>query len=216
MAPGYAGDARAYAAKTQYLSLSPLWDLFEPHLAPGARVLDLGCGGGRDLAHFAGRGFRCIGLDRDTELARRAAAHAGVPVLQADVEALPLRDASFDAVWAVGLLHEMPSDARALVLGEISRVLKPGGLLLASLRLSLRFRPRGDTRAIHSTRPKEVTAALRHAGFIPAKLRADRVRSGPGEGLWLVALAQRDCPRDIGEDACSDRSPFTRFSSDDQ
>lgn len=216
MAPGYAGDARAYAARTQSLSLSALWDLLEPHLAPGARILDLGCGGGRDLARFARRGFRCIGIDRDAELARSAAAHAGVPVLQGDVEALPLRDASFDAVWAVGVLHEMPADARAVGLGEISRVLKPGGFLLASLRLSLQFRSRGDTRAIHATRPKEVAAALRHAGFVSVKLRVDRVRSGPGEGRWLVPLAQRERERDNGEDARSDRSPFTRFSSDDQ
>jgi SAM-dependent methyltransferase len=210
MVPGYAGDADAYAARTQALNLSSLWNLLEPRLAPAARVLDLGCGGGRDLAHFAARGFDCVGLDRDVEMARIAAAHAGVPVLRADLQALPVRDRAFDAVWAVGLLHEMPADARALGFSEIARVLKPGGFLLASLRLSRHFTRRDGARVIHGTSPREIRDTLRHAGFTWTTLRVDRVLGGPAEGRWLVALAQRN-----SRNACSARSTFTRFPSDD-
>lgn len=205
---GYAGDAGAYAARSQALNLSSLWNLLEVRLAPAARVLDLGCGGGRDLAHFTARGFRCIGLDRDAGMARIAAVHAGAPVLRGDLLALPIRDGSFDAVWAVGLLHEVPADARAGGPAEISRVLKPGGILLASLRLSRRFRYRGDDRVIHGTRPTEFQEALRHAGFTLGTLRVDSVRGGLGEGRWLVSLAQRH-----GGDACSSHSTFTCIPS---
>lgn len=212
---GYVGDAQAYAAATRALSLSPLWDLLESRIAPPARLLDVGCGGGRDLAHFATRGIQCIGVDSDSALARLAATHAGVPVLQGDLQALPIRQESFDAVWAVGLLHEVPPDVRARGFAEISRVLKTGGFLLASLRLAWHFKRRGDAREIHRTRPTEVRAMLQHAGLTLAALRVDHVASGPGAGRWLVVLAQRNCERD-SDLPCSGRSPFTRISSDDQ
>src|SRR5207302_424865 len=68
-------------------------------LRAGARVLDLGCGLGRNLTALARQGFTPVGLDRS----RRAAGVVrgdGHEVLVADLQRLPLRDASVDAVLA--------------------------------------------------------------------------------------------------------------------
>jgi ubiquinone/menaquinone biosynthesis C-methylase UbiE len=96
----------------------------------GLRVLDVGCGQGIDLAHYARCGARATGIDltpRHVELAR---AHLGAlgleaEVVQGDAEKQPFADDSFDRVSSNGVLHHTPDMSAAL--REIHRVLRPGG-----------------------------------------------------------------------------------------
>jgi len=102
-------------------------------LAPGARVLDVGCGAGRVLA-LLGRRFpaaRFTGVDLSGEMvARAAAAVAGLPnveVREGDALALPFAPASFDVVLSLASIKHWPDAARGL--REARRVLAPGGTL---------------------------------------------------------------------------------------
>ena len=91
------------------------------------RVLDLGCGTGRNLALFDGR-VRALGLDpcRQSLLkARRRAPHARL--VQGRAEALPFRDGAFDTV-TTGLVFCSVDDPQK-GLAEVCRVLRPGGAL---------------------------------------------------------------------------------------
>lgn len=93
---------------------------------PG-RVLDLGCGTGRNLPLFAGE-VRAIGIDPCPESLLKARRRApGVPLVRARAEALPFRDAAFDTVVS-GLVFCSVVDVRT-GLDEVRRVLKPGGVL---------------------------------------------------------------------------------------
>jgi len=94
---------------------------------PGARVLDLGCGSGENLARLVRYGGRAFGVEPGRERARRAA--AGAPAAVARGEALPWRDASFDLVYVSHVLHH--AEDLGAVLGEVDRVLVPGGVLFA-------------------------------------------------------------------------------------
>jgi ubiquinone/menaquinone biosynthesis C-methylase UbiE len=108
-------------------------------LQPGESVLDVGCGTGT-LAIAA---KRCVGptgtvygIDASPEMIARAAKKArkaGVEVVfkHAVAEALPFPDAHFDAVLSTVMLHHLPRNARQQCAGEIRRVLKPGGRVLA-------------------------------------------------------------------------------------
>jgi ubiquinone/menaquinone biosynthesis C-methylase UbiE len=96
----------------------------------GRRLLEVGCGIGTDLVRFARGGATCTGLDLSmtaVALARRNLALHGVGArLQvADGEALPFRDASFDVVYAHGVVQYTANPA-ALV-RECHRVLAPEG-----------------------------------------------------------------------------------------
>lgn len=92
---------------------------------PPGRVLDLGCGTGRNLALF-GSGVRAIGVDPCSPALRRARRRApGVPLVRACAEALPFRDGSFDTVVS-GLVFCSVQDA-ASSLKEVRRVLKAEG-----------------------------------------------------------------------------------------
>ena len=100
------------------------------------RVLDAGCGSGRLTVALARTGAEVTGVDTNAsqlEVARRRAGAAGVELtlLEADFDALPFADASFDAV--VSRLAVMASDDPAATLRELARVLEPGGRLVTVL-----------------------------------------------------------------------------------
>ena len=101
------------------------------------RILDAGAGSGRNLPFFVRHGFQVAAVDR--EAAAVAAITKFVPVaVRGELDALPWKDATFDAVICSAVLH-FARDAghwQAMV-RELWRVLKPGGLFFARLASSI-------------------------------------------------------------------------------
>jgi len=96
------------------------------------RVLDFGCGPGRDLMAFRERGHLPTGLDGTPAFVQMAAEYADVPVLHQNFLALDLPDAEFDGVFANASLFHVPMGELGRVLAELWACLKPGGVLFAS------------------------------------------------------------------------------------
>lgn len=105
----------------------------------GARVLDLGCGAGLDswvAARRVGPTGRVVGLDFSAAMlkrARRSASRAGAGQLsfeQAEAERLPLATGSVDVALVNGLFNLNP--ARAEIMRELARVVRPGGALFCA------------------------------------------------------------------------------------
>lgn len=116
----------------------------EPHLRQVTRfadyaqktVLEIGCGLGLDLAQYARHGARVVGVElseASLELARQCFVAYALPgvFLVADAENLPFAEATFDLVYAHGVLHHTPHTEKAIA--EIHRVLRPGGRTLVML-----------------------------------------------------------------------------------
>lgn len=102
-------------------------------IAPGARGLDLGCGQGWYLRAMHERGYDLDGTDYSAGQLRRAGVHLGQTgrFVQADAQALPFDDASFDFVYSINAIHHMLGPgAQERTMQEIVRVLRPGGLFL--------------------------------------------------------------------------------------
>jgi trans-aconitate methyltransferase len=99
---------------------------------PPYRILDLGCGPGRDLIAFHNLGHVVVGLDGCPEFVAMARSVSGCEVWQQDMLAMTLPLASFDGVFANAVLFHVPSLALPGVLDRLHAALKPGGVLLAS------------------------------------------------------------------------------------
>ena len=107
-------------------------------LAPGARVLDIGCGPGTTLAGLAayvGPFGQMTGVDHDPEmvrLANAAAARLGLAAWArfqvADATGLPFPDGGFDACYCERMLQHLEPAAAAAAVSESVRVLRPGGI----------------------------------------------------------------------------------------
>jgi cyclopropane fatty-acyl-phospholipid synthase-like methyltransferase len=110
----------------------PDLEAFVRELAPGARVLDLGCGHGLPIAQFlTRRGFDLFALDSSPKMiAHFRATFADVPVQCARIQDSDFFNTSFDAIIAWGVLfHMVPAD-QAVALARIAAALNPGGRLL--------------------------------------------------------------------------------------
>jgi 2-polyprenyl-3-methyl-5-hydroxy-6-metoxy-1,4-benzoquinol methylase len=103
----------------------------------GARVLDVGCGGGQIAQAFAGQGARVIGFEVNYEKAADVVRGSmngltgSLNALAADAHQLPFADNAFDLVILSDVLEHVKKPA--IVVREVDRVLRPGGLLYASL-----------------------------------------------------------------------------------
>ena len=116
--------------------------LLKGHLVPGMRLLDAGCGNGRNLNYFFKSGFDVCGVDESSgSIAQvRALAASLAPNLSHDnfrvepVENMSFADADFDVVISSAVLHFARDEEHWLAMvREMWRVLKPGGIFFARL-----------------------------------------------------------------------------------
>lgn len=128
----YADNAETYAAHQRRGPQAHL-RAFLDRLPPGARILELGTGGGDDAATMIAEGFDLHPTDASPELAAQAQARLGRPVRVMRFDELDEHEA-YDAVWACACLLHAP---RAELTGDLARIhdaLRPGGLFVASFK----------------------------------------------------------------------------------
>jgi len=123
------------AAAMRRQALVPLREALHGH-AGSARLLDIGCGAGAFLREAKRNHPRLAvtGLDLSAPYLavahRRLAPWSRVSLVEAAAEAMPFAAGQFDIVSCVYLFHELPPRVRRAVVGEIRRVLKPGGCVI--------------------------------------------------------------------------------------
>jgi len=108
----------------------------------GHKVLDIGCGTGRFTVPMAELGAKVSGLDMsgamlDVARGKLEAAGVSADLREGDMASMPFPDDSFDVVVSMLALMHIPLGDRAKVFSEASRVLKPGGKLLISVKNSV-------------------------------------------------------------------------------
>lgn len=174
-------------------------------LPANAEGFDLGCGSGRWAAQVAPRvgKLHCIDPSSAIEVARRNLARfANVDFARADAESIPLRDASQDFGYSLGVLHHIPDTARALA--QCVAKLKPGAPFLVYLYyrfdnrpawFRLLWRASEAGRAVISRLPHSaryvVSQAIAGAVYWPlARAAKAGTRAGLDTGAWPLSMYQ--------------------------
>jgi len=149
---------------------------------PGARALDLGCGGGLYARELAARGASVVGLDPHGESLAQARDRLGgmsICWVRADARDLPFRDDAFDAITSVEVLTHLSPEVREQTMFEVARTVRSGAQLFLTLhnrsRLTLsrwlRLRARlpvyqTSNLDVWPTTPGEALALAARCGFV--------------------------------------------------
>ena len=129
----YNKHAEEFTASTFEVDMESLYQPFLVELQEGARILDVGCGPGRDTLAFKNKGYQVDAIDYSEELVKKATQLTGIPVrLQSfyEIDA----DQAYDGIWACASLLHCERTRLKEVIGKLLSALKPNGMLYMSFK----------------------------------------------------------------------------------
>jgi SAM-dependent methyltransferase len=187
----YESHAVEYAARTLDADLSELYRPFLALVPAGGRILDLGCGAGRDLRAFAQRGFAPCGIDASPSLAGIAHRVSGAPTSVLRAEEISF-DSEFDGVWACASLLHVRRRSIPDVLRRIHDALRAGGAFYASVQTGRGETRSADGRVFTLHEESEFGGELEASGFKVAKIWTTGDSLVEGRAIsWLNFLGIR-------------------------
>ena len=129
----YNKHAEEFTASTFEVDMESLYQPFLAELPRGARILDVGCGSGRDTLAFKNKAYQVDAIDYSEELVKKATQLTGIPArLQSfyEIDA----DEAYDGIWACASLLHCERTRLKEVIGKLLSALKPNGVLYMSFK----------------------------------------------------------------------------------
>ncbi|MHC1744017.1 MAG: class I SAM-dependent methyltransferase [Syntrophobacteraceae bacterium] len=166
--------------------LSPLAD----RLSPGACVLDVGCGSGRDLLWLKLRGFNVIGFDRCFELAALAKEKVQCPVVVGDFVHFDFSRFAADGLLLVGALVHVPHESFEDVLLNIAACLEPDGHVLLTMKEGDGTKSDGEGRVFTFWQASALDRLLKGMGFRTEYFCRQPSAVG-NQDIWLTYVLTR-------------------------
>lgn len=188
----YERNADAFYGDTVTTDMAPLYDRFLPRVRPGGKILDAGCGSGRDTLAFLQRGYQVDAFDGSSEMVRLASVLTGIKVRQQLFENIvdtPLAQ-EYDGIWCCASLLHVERNALPSVMGALRRALVPDGIMYASFKYGETDRVK-DGRKFTDLNEKELNKILEMVGG--CKLRDSWVTDDQRPGRadrWLNAIVR--------------------------
>ncbi|ELN4659006.1 class I SAM-dependent methyltransferase [Escherichia coli] len=129
----YNKHAEEFTASTFEVDMESLYQPFLAELSEGTRILDVGCGSGRDTQAFKNKGYEVDAMDYSEELVKRAIQLTDVQVKLKSFYEVDEHEA-YDGVWACASLLHCERERLAEVIGKLITALKPNGVLYMSFK----------------------------------------------------------------------------------
>ena len=184
----YNQNAEAFVQGTLYADMHEHYNRFLPYLPEQARILDLGCGSGRDTLFFLKQGYSVVPVDGSMEVCKEAERILGFDVRCLRFEDLDYHN-EFDGIWACASLLHVPKADIMTVMNKVAEALKPNGVLYASFKYGSGEGIKGE-RFFNYYKEDFIDSVLPGAGFICKEYWVSNdVRPDRQEEKWLNLIA---------------------------
>lgn len=128
----YNQNADSFIEGTVSVNFKEVQDKFLQMLS-GKKILDFGCGSGRDTMYFLKSGFDVTATDGSEELCKYASEYTGIHVKQMLFQDLDEVD-YYDGIWACSSILHLSKNELRIVMNKMSRALKAGGIIYTSFK----------------------------------------------------------------------------------
>ena len=184
----YNTHAKDFAQSTAYVDFHEVQDQFLTYMPQGAKILDFGCGAGRDAKYFAEKGIDVTAVDGSKELCRMARELSGVPVRQMYFEDLSDVEV-YDGIWACSSILHLRKAELGEVFEKMIRAVKPGGYIYTSFKYGDFEGYRNERYFTDFTEESFCSFIAQFTGVAPVEqwVSAD-VRPGRQNEKWLNAI----------------------------
>ncbi|MBI8217103.1 class I SAM-dependent methyltransferase [Pseudomonas aeruginosa] len=159
----YNKNLNSYSESTCNLNLSDQLNTFTNLLPPQGRILDIGCGIGRDILYFQSLGFVTDGIEPSILMARVARKKTRAQIIEISAEELNDKD-KYDGIWACASLLHIPKRKIESVINKIAQALKKEGYCYISLKEGIGEVRESDGRLFSYYTAEEITKSINRSG----------------------------------------------------
>jgi ubiquinone/menaquinone biosynthesis C-methylase UbiE len=155
------------------------------------KILDLGCGPGRDVKFFMEKGYDVVGVDFSDGMLEEARARVPDGIFQkTDIRRLKFGNNTFDGIWCCASIFFIPKSEIAPVVGKLNSILKKDGIIYFSIKKGVGEKTiageYGEKKFYALYDEKEVEDILSKNGFKVVKLYLDETK----KNIWINAFAK--------------------------
>ena len=154
----YDENSDVFIANTAGISMGKLYEPFLKNIPKGGRILDLGCGSGRDTKFFSDQSYDVVAIDASAKMVEATESIADADVRQLRFDEMDFAD-EFDGIWACASLLHIPEDELKNILGKCLQALRPSGAIYVSFKYGTTQRSSGG-RLFTDLNEKKLTALL--------------------------------------------------------
>lgn len=188
----YEKHSQKYYKSTVDVDMRELYGPFLSELPPTGRILDAGCGSGRDAKAFLEKGYRVVAIDASPKMVQLASALTGQDCEVLCFQEMEFRE-EFDGIWACASLLHVPKSQMYDVIRRFIQALKPGGIFYLSLKEGEGEHVAEDGRffnyyTVESFRRLLVSFPILHE---LAVWKTEEIRSRQHRSLWLNFLLRK-------------------------
>ncbi len=188
----YDENAEAFISDTLSVDMSAVMGRFLEYLPDDGRVMDAGCGSGRDIRSFLENGFQVTAVDASAVMVKNASQYSGIDVRHAAFSDLNDEE-EYDGIWCCASLLHVPKAEFADTIARLYRALKPGGVIYLSFKYGAGERVSGGRYFLDHSE-ESLAAALR---FLPelkvvSMWKTADARPHRKNDSWLNAIVRRD------------------------
>ena len=187
----YNTKAKDFVSGTVDVVFTEIQDIFLGYIPLGGKILDFGCGSGRDTKYFLSKGYDVDATDGSEELCKIASEYAGVQVKQLLFEELDKVEV-YDGIWACASILHVEKNQLPGIMKKIAIATKTGGVVYVSFKY-------GDFEGVRNGRfftylteetfgelLGEVPGLVIEKLWVSADVRAER-----GEERWLNIMLRK-------------------------